>query len=637
MQYTFLGKTGMKALIAALTLTLAACSVYAKDYHVSTAGLDENPGTRPKPFKTISVAAQIAGPGDVVTVHEGIYRECINPPRGGISDKKYIVYQAAKGEKVIIKGSEVVKGWKKLNNNTWQVTIPNSFFGNFNPYSNLISGDWFFPEGREHHTGAVYLNGHWLTEAAQKKEVFEPASDDPLWYAKVDDANTTIWAQFKGVDPNKENVEINVRRSAFYPEKPGVNYLTVRGFTMEQVATPWAPPTAEQIGLIGTHWSKGWVIENNTIRYSVCTGITLGKHGDEFDNTSANTAGGYIETIKRGLAAGWSKENVGHHLVRNNHIYHCEQAGIVGSMGAAFSTITGNDIHDVHVRRLYSGCEMGGIKIHGAIDTIISDNHIYRTWRGIWLDWMAQGARVTGNLLHDNQATQDLFVEVNHGPFLIDHNFFLSGNVLNDISHGGAYAHNLFAGRIIAWPNKRTTPYHKAHSTEIAGMHDLPGGDSRYYNNIFVSPDKPVPWPDRIPDRLNNQHYFGLATYDAANLPVYMAGNVFLGRAEPSKHEENPLVVPKVDPGFKLVERSDGWYLQIEFNKTWADYKRPLVTTEMLGKAIIPDLPYEDPDGKPYRIETDYFGNKRNTKNPCPGPFNEPYEGKQLIKVWPRK
>ncbi len=64
---------------------------------------------------------------------------------------------------------------------------------------------------------------------------------------------------------------------------------------------------------------------------------------------------------------------------------------------------------------------------------------------------------------------------------------------------------------------------------------------------------------------------------------------------------------------------------------------KTLVTTEMLGKAKIPDLPYEQPDGKPYRIDTDYFGNKRKTNNPYPGPFNEPKEGKQLIKVWPRK
>jgi alpha-N-arabinofuranosidase len=39
---------------------------------------------------------------------------------------------------------------------------------------------------------------------------------------------------------------------------------------------------------------------------------------------------------------------------------------------------------------------------------------------GLWLDWMAQGTRVTENLLHNN--TRDIFVEVNHGPLLIDNN-----------------------------------------------------------------------------------------------------------------------------------------------------------------------------------------------------------------------
>ncbi len=104
----------MKAFITVLTITLTACVLTgcATEYHVATAGLDSNPGTRSKPFKTISAAAAIAQPGDVVTVHEGVYRERINPPREGTSDKKRIVYQAAAGEKVVIKGSEVVKGWK---------------------------------------------------------------------------------------------------------------------------------------------------------------------------------------------------------------------------------------------------------------------------------------------------------------------------------------------------------------------------------------------------------------------------------------------------------------------------------------------------------------------------------------------
>ena len=32
------------------------------------------------------------------------------------------------------------------------------------------------------------------------------------------------------------------------------------------------------------------------------------------------------------------------------------------------------------------------------------------------------------------------------------------------------------------------TPFHKPHSTEVAGLHDNPSGDDRFYNNLFVAP-----------------------------------------------------------------------------------------------------------------------------------------------------
>ena len=219
----------MKALITALAMVLTACPACAEVYHVSSHGLDDNPGTEALPFKTISSAASVAEPGDTVTVHEGVYRERINPPRGGSSGQMRIVYQAAPGGSVVIKGSEIVKGWKKLEDDTWQVRIPNSFFGKFNPFDDLIRGDWFIRQDRDHHTGAVYLNGHWLAEAAKHKDVLNAVENDPLWFAAVDDTNTTIWAQFEGVDPNVEEVEINVRQSVFYPGETGKNYITVRG------------------------------------------------------------------------------------------------------------------------------------------------------------------------------------------------------------------------------------------------------------------------------------------------------------------------------------------------------------------------------------------------------------------------
>jgi alpha-N-arabinofuranosidase len=605
----------MKTIIIACFTTLVfAAGARAANFHVAPRGNDAGPGTPSAPFRTIQHAADAAQPGDVITVHEGVYRERISPPRGGKSDRKRIVYQAAPGEKVEIKGSEVVTNWVKVQDDVWQAKLPNSFFGSFNPYSDLIHGDWFDPKGRPHHTGAVYLNGEWLTEAAKVDDVLQPAAANALWFAEVDKENTTIRAQFNGVNPNEQRVEINVRQTVFYPEKTGVNFITVRGFTMRQAATPWAPPTAEQMGLIGTHWSKGWIIESNVISHSTCSGLALGKYGDEWDNR-AESAEGYTATLKRALTNGWDSATIGHHLVRNNDISHCEQAGIVGSLGCSFSTITGNSIHDIHVRQLFSGAEMAGIKFHGAIDVQITRNHIYRTCLGVWLDWMAQGARVSGNLFNENG--RDIFFEVDHGPILVDNNILLSAQSLLSVSRGVAYVHNLFGGALtVAEFDGRQTPFHKPHSTELAGFHDNPRGDDRYYNNLFMGGGD-------------------LSQYDDAKLPVWMNDNVFLKGAKPSKHEATPLLLPEFAPALKLVEEGGGLYLEMKYDPAWNTARtRKIVTTELLGRAIIPNASYEQPDGTPIRINTDFFGKRRNEANPTPGPFENPGQGDLKLKVW---
>jgi alpha-N-arabinofuranosidase len=617
-----------------LGIVMLAAAVHAAEFHVAAGGSDSNPGTAAGPFRTIQRAADLAQPGDVITVHEGVYRERITPPRGGESDSKRIVYQAAPGEKVEIKGSEAVNGWVKVEGDAWKLTLRNSFFGDFNPYGDLIHGDWFNPKGREHHTGAVYLNGDWLTEAAALDDVLKPAGDDPLWFGRVDDESTTIWAQFKDVDPNHQLVEINVRRTVFYPARPGVNYLTVRGFTMRDAATPWAPPTAEQIGLVGTHWSKGWIIENNVISHSTCSGVALGKYGDPWDNTSANTAEGYVKTIERALESGWNRDTIGHHVVRNNSISHCEQAGVVGSLGAVFSTITGNDIHDVHVRKLFSGAEMAGIKIHAAIDAEISGNHIYRTCRGLWLDWMAQGARVTRNLFHDNSG-EDLFVEVNHGPFLVDNNLLLSPVSLLDMSEGGAYAHNLMTGRIVSRAElRRSTPYHPPHTTAVAGLVNIKGGDDRFYNNILVGGGESPAAPSPAGKNAQPAAGFGLRVYDGRELPLATGGNVYYNGAQPYVNETGYAAEAGFDPAVSVSSEGEHVYLHLALDPTVGKSDAKLVTTDLLGKAAIPNLPYLQPDGMPIRIDSDYFGKPRDENEPTPGPFENPGTGPLKLRVW---
>ncbi len=599
-----------------LLLTLLSADVHAREYFVSVSGRNSHPGTAELPLRTIERAADLAQPGDTIIVRAGTYRERVDPPRGGTSNSKRIVYEAAPGEKVIITGSDRMRNWMRVRNGVWKTTLPNSFFGSFNPYSDVVHGDWYNPRGRVRHTGTVYLNGRWFSEAVNLDDVINSARDDSVWFGKVGRDSTRIWAQFGKVDPDKQDAEINVRRTVFFPRKTGINYITVRGFILEDAATQWAPPTTRQVGLIGPDWSKGWIIEDNVVRYSMCAGISLGKYGDKWDNTSENSAEGYVKTIEQALAHGWSKEDVGHHLVKNNIICHCEQAGIVGSMGEVFSTITGNTIYDICSREWLMGAERAGIKFHGAVDVQITHNHIYRTCLGIWLDWMAQGTHVSRNLFDDNFGP-DMLVEVDHGPFLVDNNIFLSKVSLMDRSQGGAYVHNLFAGAIrVLGFDPRETPYLKAHSTQIAGFHNNPMGNDKYYNNLFVGAAD-------------------LGKYDSVELPMQMEGNVFLDGAKPCSCEKDPVIEPGFNPLIRLIKKTYGLFLQIKYDKTWkVERKRKIVTSQLLGLASIPGLPYQTPDGKPVRIDEDYFGHSRGESNPTPGPFQNLRPGLQVINVW---
>lgn len=289
------------------------------EYHVSAPrGHDDNAGTREQPFYTVRRASVVALPGDTITIHEGVYRERVNPPRGGDSDEARIVYRSAPGETAVLCGSEVVREWSRWRGSVWRADIENTVFGAHNPFETVIRGDWFDSFGRTHHTGSVFVNGHWLVEADTIDELVERSADEGaterFWFAEVDSARTLFYADFASSNPDQVLVEVTARETVFYPDTPGKNFITVQGLLLRHAATPWAPPTAEQVGLIGTHWSYGWIVENNEISYSRCSGLSLGKYGDRWDNTSEDSAEGYVATIERALEHNWSFGRIGRHL-----------------------------------------------------------------------------------------------------------------------------------------------------------------------------------------------------------------------------------------------------------------------------------------------------------------------------------
>lgn len=228
-------------------------------------------GTMEHPLQTIGEAAKLARPGDEVIVAPGVYREWVDPKNAGTREAR-IIYRSQEKGKAVITGAEPVKNWENYEGNVWVARIPNGNFGDYNPYTTLVRGDWFIATFIAH-TGEVYLNGKSMYEVTSldkvmKPEVYRLSWDHEFsvytWYTVQDTERdeTVIYGNFQGIDPNQENVEINVRRTCFYPSGEHVDYITLSGFVVKQAATQWAPPTAYQEGMIGPHWSKGWIIED---------------------------------------------------------------------------------------------------------------------------------------------------------------------------------------------------------------------------------------------------------------------------------------------------------------------------------------------------------------------------------------
>ncbi len=647
--------------------------------YVSAKAWRDGDGSQARPFKHINDAAKIARPGDEVLVAPGIYREYVDPVNAG-TEEAPITYRSTEPLGAVITGAEEIKSWLPYEGSVWMARIPNSLFGSYNPYTTYVYGDWSFA-GRSKHTGCVYLNGKALyeadsLEACLKGEVYEcswePEASVYKWYAQQEGDETVLYANFQGADPNRENVEINVRRECFMPSKTGVNYITVSGFTVTQAATTWAPPAAYQDGMIGPHWSKGWIIEDCDISNSKCAGISLGKYydpdNDHYFTTKHVKSPTQMErdAVCRGQYHGWLKEKVGSHIVRRCNIHHCEQGGIIGRMGGVFSLIEDNHIHHINNMMELGGAEIAGIKMHAAIDVVYRRNYIHHCTMGIWCDWEAQGTRITQNLFHDNQRpafakqlkggmmSQDIFVEVGHGPTLIDNNILLSEASLRMATEGVAMVHNLICGALTCVGGStgpRYTPYHIPHRTEVMGFMTILHGDDRFYNNIFVQKWPAAPFTvihdsDDGQDEENREvgtHVMDeyptyeewiaqfdmdtdtpdmakLAPAHEGRLPVWVEGNAYLGGAKACKNEINGLVNGE-QPVQVEVELENGRpVLSTNVYELLEGFTGRRIDTQVLGKAFEPEEYFENPDGTPITFDQDYFGDHRGA-HPLPGPF----------------
>lgn len=564
-----------------------------REIHVSKTGSDSAPGDADQPYLTLGKAARAARPGDTVVVHGGTYREQVAPARGGSGEERRITYAAAPGEDVLVKGSERITDWKAKGGGVWTVELPDSFFGDYNPYDLQLSGGWL-NYGQWHHRGDVYLDGEAFLEVKTSAEV---EARERTWCCDVSDGVTTIHAHFGKADPNSRLAEINVRETIFMPDVSGLEYITVRGFHFLHAAANWAPPTLElQTGAVGTRMGRRWIIEDCTVTHARCVGIILG-HAPGVDYTDIDA--------------------YGDHVIRNNTIRRCGQAGIAGQKGATRSLIQGNFIEDTNYRREFGGWETAAIKFHNTVDTVIDGNLIRGVYHqmqgafGIWIDYANQGTRITRNIIYDTEEAT-LFLEMNHGPALVDNNVLIGKEVRSN-SEATVFAHNLFVdcGYIYHPDLKRQSQYYRPHTTVVVGRKTGTAQDDKWLNNIFVRTGL---------DKVKKASGYA-SDY-----------NVFLEGAEKSAFGDAHSVVTPHETGLEVESRSRGEKITFSVPETLFSLKAPRVEAERFGVFPTVGQALEDRHGDPLVVTQDLRG--KEFSPPIPGPLADLEAGRNTI-TWP--
>lgn len=399
---------------------------------------DNNPGTTERPLKTINAAAQLLQPGEKVIVHEGVYRECIQPARGGESANKMISYEAAKGENVIVRGSE---SWKpqfrpstgfSLRSGSrpsidapaqeeikvWMADMPASFFQGYNPFTVRNTYRYISRWGRAGepewlarallYRGAVYVDGKPLKQVLGPAELGQ--NENAFW---AEDPGLRLHIRLaKNVDPSTVSFEVTAREQVFAPKEFGLGYIRISGFAFEHAADgPPVPQRAAVSAMRGHHW----IIENNRIEWCNAEGIDLGSQD---------------------FAADRSTKGVGF-IVRNNII---RNIGVCGIAGPALDhiLIEKNIFEYIGQLNIERNCESAGLKFHGPNNTLLRNNifrHIHHA-SGIWYDIASVNCRIVNNVFADIKTLfGGVWMEINFEQNLIDQNIFW--DIHNDVENDG--------------------------------------------------------------------------------------------------------------------------------------------------------------------------------------------------------
>jgi len=86
----------------------------------------------------------------------------------------------------------------------------------------------------------------------------------------------------------------------------------------------------------------------------------------------------------------------------------------------------------------------------------------------------------------------------------------------------------------------------------------------------------------------------------------------------------------------RIEEKTDGIYLYLKISNDFTVKENKIISSSDFGEAMVPSAIFDNPDGTPIIINTDYFNKYRIWNRNTAGPFANLTLGDNRIKFWPK-
>jgi parallel beta-helix repeat protein len=350
-----------------MAMTSNAATIY-----VSPEGNDQATGSINEPIADINLALDKAGRGGTVLLRQGVYRQRITltPKHSGTPDQMTTITNHA-DEKPILKGSDVITGWKKYKDNIWQ-------HDNWPTASQqvYVDGKVLKQIGSQNVIGDV-------EDGMQRRVIIGKDVNDLIagsFYYDTTTKSLYVWLE-DGGDPNKHLLEAGVRDYIIRPAQHAqVQYVAVKNLTFRH-SNACTPEIEKPYNYAMVTIGNDGLIENCDIQWGDFRGVMMGRNTKLINSIIANMGNCGVDASPRSpwLVSGCTITNNGH--------------------------------------RQYLGWHCGGLKLipdaYGTIENcLISDN-----WGpGVWFDWSDTGGQIVirNNRILNNRATQMVQGKIRH-------------------------------------------------------------------------------------------------------------------------------------------------------------------------------------------------------------------------------